>query len=366
MKIATVIGARPQFIKAALVYEALRIDTDSKLKIKEILIHTGQHYDYNMSKKFFEELDIRRPDYNLSVGSAPYVRQITKMMQKLEVVLKKERPDIVMVYGDTNSTLAGALAGAGVHIPVCHVEAGLRSYDKSMPEEINRVLTDHLSSILFCPTKGAVNNLHKENIKKGIYFVGDIMYELAVKAIKVAQKKSRILKGLKLEPKKYILATVHRQANTDIKANLQSIVNAFGKIKTSVIFPVHPRTEKMLKKFGLFNVLTNQKNVIAIKPVGYLDMISLECNAAKIITDSGGVQKEAYFFKIPCLTLRNETEWVETLENKWNILVGANARKIATEANNDRRPGKYLNYYGNGDTSRKIVNILRSFDLKNA
>ena len=359
MKIVTVVGARPQFIKAALITEAIGRSKHLKPKIEEVLVNTGQHYDYNMSKVFFEDLNIRMPDYELNVNSPCSINQITRMMQKLKLVFKKEGPELVLVYGDTNSTLSGALAAKKLCIPICHIEAGLRSYDKSMPEEINRVLTDHISSLLFCPTKGAVRNLHKENINTGIHLVGDIMYELSVKVIKLAFVKSKILEVLGLKSKKYILATVHRESNTDIKSNLQSIIHAFGCIENNVVFPIHPRTRKMLIKYGLMASLTKKRNVKVVEPLGYMDMICLEKNAYKIITDSGGMQKESYFFKVPCLTLRDNTEWSETLNNRWNILVGTDPEKIIAEAHSNKSPKRYVHYYGDGNTSTKIIEVLK-------
>lgn len=358
MKIATVVGARPQFIKAALLSEAMRKKYNGYRRIREVLVNTGQHYDYNMSKKFFNELNIPQPAYNLRVGSGSKVTQITLMMQRIGNVLKKEKPDAVLVYGDTNSTLAGALVAGRLHIPLCHVEAGLRSYDKSMPEEMNRVLTDHLSTVLFCPTRQAVKNLKKENISKGVYNVGDIMYELALKMSAIASKKSNILKRADLKRRQYILATVHRESNTDIKQNLSSIVNAFCRIKDTIVFPVHPRTKKMLKAFNLWRQLEGAKNIKMISPIGYIDMIYLEKNSSKIITDSGGVQKESHFFKVPCITLRDRTEWLETLSNGWNILAGTDTAKIIKACRGNRMVGPHSNYYGDGRTSEKIIKIL--------
>lgn len=358
MKIVTIIGARPQFIKAALISGNIRNNRDYRKRIKEVLVNTGQHYDYNMSKSFFNELDIPRPAYDLNVGSAPHVAQVAAMMLGIDGILKKEKPDAVLVYGDTNSTLAGALTAARSKIPVYHVEAGLRSYDKSMPEETNRVLTDHVSSILFCPTRQAVENLEKENIREGVYNVGDIMYELAIDMSKTASKRSGIMKRLGLKKKGYILATIHRESNTDIKSNLSSIAAALRRIDTDIVFPVHPRTKKMLKAFGLLKKLETGKRIKIIPPVGYLDMICLENNARKIITDSGGVQKEAFFFRVPCITLRENSEWTETLNNGWNRLVGTDAGKIVAAAQKKYALGPHPAYYGNGSTSDKIINII--------
>jgi len=359
MKIATIIGARPQFIKAALLSGNIKKDRSGLVRIREVFINTGQHYDYNMSKKFFEELNIPAPDYDLNIGSAPRAAQIAGMMKKIEAVLKKEKPEAVLVYGDTNSTLAGALVASSLNIPLCHIEAGLRSYDLSMPEESNRVITDRLSKMLFCPTLEAVKNLKKESIIKGVYMVGDIMYELARKTAKIASARSSILSLLGIVPKRYTLATVHRQANTDIRQNLKSIIDAFQMIDDVIVFPVHPRTEKMLKRFGLWSTVKKMKNVKMIPPVGYVDMICLEKNAAAILTDSGGVQKEAYFFKVPCITLRDNTEWVETVKSGWNTLAGADTVKIIRAYKRLKARKAHPDYYGDGNTSKRIIGILK-------
>ncbi|RJS71602.1 UDP-N-acetylglucosamine 2-epimerase (non-hydrolyzing) [Methanophagales archaeon] len=295
MKIASVVGARPNFIKLAPVSKEFRKEFD------EIIIHTGQHYDYEMDKVFFDELGIPEPDYHLGVGSGSHGYQTGEMLKRTEKVLIKEKPDMVLVFGDTNSTLAGALAAVKLHIKVAHVEAGLRSFDKKMPEEINSVLTDHCSDLLFCPTETAVKNLKNEGITKGVYLTGDVMVDALQENIKIAEKKSRILDELDLKPEEYYLATAHRAENTDDFSRLKSIVDAFCEIE-NIVFPCHPRTEKMFKKFNLWDRL--QKRVKVIKPVGYFDMLVLEKNARKILTDSGGVQKEAYIFKVPCITLR--------------------------------------------------------------
>jgi len=306
MKIASVVGARPNFIKLAPVSKELRKEFD------EVLVHTGQHYDYEMNKIFFDEMGIPEPDYNLGVGSGSHGYQTGEMLKRIEEVLMKEKPDLVLVFGDTNTTLAGALAAIKLHIKVGHIEAGLRSFDKRMPEEINRALTDHCSDILFCPTETGVKNLKNEGIAKGVYLTGDVMVDALQENIKIAEKKSKILDELDLKPEEYFLATVHRAENTDDFSRLRSIVDAFCEI-VHIVFSCHPRTEKMFKKFDLWDRL--QKSVKVIKPVGYLDMLVLEKNARKILTDSGGIQKEAYIFKVPCITLRENTEWVETIED---------------------------------------------------
>lgn len=354
MRIATVVGARPQFIKMAPVSRELE-----KRGLDEIVIHTGQHYDYEMNKIFFEQLGIKEPDYYLGVGSGSHGYQIGEMLKRIEGVLLEEKPDVVLVYGDTNSTLAGALAAVKLHIKVAHVEAGLRSFDKRMPEDVNRVLTDHVSDYLFAPTKTAVRNLRNEGIKKGVYLTGDVMYDALLHNIEIARKNSRILSELGLRPKEYLLATVHRAENTDNRKNLESIISAFIESEELIVFPVHPRTKRYLGKYHIMGKVKNADNIILIPPVGYLDMLILEENARKILTDSGGVQKEAYFLKIPCITLREKTEWVETVEDGWNILVGANKEKIIRAIKEFEPKGKTYTYkFGNGKASKEIVKIV--------
>jgi UDP-N-acetylglucosamine 2-epimerase (non-hydrolysing) len=354
IKILCVVGARPNFIKIAPLLEKFK----RYKRIKPVLVHTGQHYDFEMSKVFFQELKIPKPDYNLEVGSGTHAWQTAKIMEKLEPVILKEKPDLVIVVGDVNSTLAGALTAAKLHIPVAHIEAGVRSFDMSMPEEINRVLTDRISTFLFCPTKTAVENLKKEGIKKGVYNVGDITYDTFLKYIGIAQKKSQILKKLNLKPKSYLLLTLHRPSNVDNLENLKNILEAIGKSGEKVVFPVHPRTKKQLKKFK--HLITYKlTNFRFIDPVGYLDMLCLEKNAKKIITDSGGVQKEAYWVKVPCITLRNTTEWVEIIKSGWNILVATNKEKIIKAIKNFNPKRKQFKYFGDGRTAKKIVKILK-------
>jgi len=305
--IVTIVGARPQFIKAAALSRIFK----NHLEIEEIIVHTGQHYDAMMSDIFFDELDIPKPTYFLNVQEKFHGQMTGRMLGAIEDILIKEKPDALIVYGDTNSTLAGALAASKLHIPVIHIEAGLRSYNRLMPEEINRVLTDHVSDLLFCPTKTAVANLIKEGITKGVYLTGDVMHDAILENLKIAKTRSGILQKLNIKPKSYIYATVHRAENTDKENNLRDIIEAFSKTRETIILPIHPRTKKMLDKFNL----VMPENVKVIDPVGYLDSLSLMSNARKIVTDSGGVQKEAYFLKIPCLTLRNKTEWVETVQD---------------------------------------------------
>ena len=309
MKIVTIVGARPQFIKAAPVSKALR-----KAGHQEIIVHTGQHYDYGMSKVFFEELSISEPDVNLGVGSGTHGWQTGQMLISIEELLIAEKPDWVLVYGDTNSTLAGALAAVKLHIPLAHVEAGLRSFNREMPEEHNRVITDHCSELLFCPTQTAVVNLAKKGITHAVNLVGDTMYDAVLQFAEIARQRSTILQDLGLKPKDYLLATIHRLYNTDNRKNLRNILGTFAEIEEPVIFPIQPRTHQKISEFGLLNPQSALRNPRFIDPVGYLDMLTLEQNARLILTDSGGMQKEAYFFGVHCVTIRTEIEWVETIE----------------------------------------------------
>lgn len=348
MKIITVIGARPQFIKAAAVSNKLRENN------KEVLIHTGQHYDENMSKIFFDELNIPYPDYNLSVGSGGHGKQTGEMLIKLEGIYEKENPDIVMVYGDTNSTLAGALVASKMLIPVIHVEAGLRSFNKTMPEEQNRILTDHISNLLFAPTDTAVKNLESEGIIKNVYNVGDVMFDAIMHFKDVSLKRSKIIDKLNLNNNEYILTTIHRAENTNDILRLKNIIEALNESDKTIVLPLHPRTRKYINDYSL-NI---NNNIKLIEPVGYLDMISLEGNSSKIVTDSGGVQKEAFFMKKPCITMREETEWIETVENGWNILVGTDKDKILDSIVNfmPNKPQKKI--FGDGNSSEKICRII--------
>ncbi|MBM4760890.1 UDP-N-acetylglucosamine 2-epimerase (non-hydrolyzing) [Bacillus sp. B15-48] len=346
MKFLTVIGARPQFIKAAPVSRELR-------KIhKEIYVHTGQHYDKNMSDIFFNELDIPKPDYHLNVGSSSHGKQTAKMLDEIERILFEETPDYLLVYGDTNSTLAGALAAAKLHIPVIHIEAGLRSFNKKMPEEINRIMTDHISEFLFCPTETAVKNLENENIKKNVLNVGDVMYDAVLYNRALSEKKTSILQKLGIEPKGYYLITVHRAENTDDPEKMRSIIDAFSKLEGKKVWPIHPRTRNILINLGID--LNAIPDLFVIDPVGYLDILALESNAKKIITDSGGIQKEAYFLQVPCVTLREQTEWVETLESQANILAGTNVEEILEAIQSEVNPS-YKNYFGDGQAAVKIT-----------
>lgn len=362
IRVISIVGARPQFVKAATVSRAVAAHNERKADcpIEEKLLHTGQHYDENMSKVFFDELAIPRPTYNLEVGAATHGAQTGCMLERIESVLLEDRPDLVLVYGDTNSTLAGALAAAKLHIPVAHVEAGLRSFVRTMPEEINRVLTDHISSLLFCPTSTAVDNLADEGICQGVSQVGDVMYDGTLfYAEQASAIEQGILERLGIEPQSFHLATVHRAENTDKPERLGSIFEAFGELATEtapVVLPLHPRTIKYIREYGL----EIAPAVRLIEPVSFLEMVALEKNAKTILTDSGGVQKEAYFLNVPCVTLRDETEWVETVEAGWNILVGADKQAIV-DAAAKTPPRKSLSdtaLYGMGDAADRICHAL--------
>ncbi len=351
-KIVSIVGARPQFIKAAPLCRALR-ET-----MTEILVHTGQHYDDNMSRLFFDEMGIPRPDYNLEVGSGGHGRQTGLMMERIEAVLLKEKPDLVLVYGDTNSTLAGAVDAAKLHLAVGHVEAGLRSHNRRMPEELNRVVADHCSDLLFCPTETAVGNLAKEGIVRGVHLTGDVMFDASLMFAGMAETRSSILRTLSVTPGEYFLCTVHRAENTDDEGNLRGIVEALCSIDCVVVFPVHPRTRKLLSAYRLDDALKSRPSVRLIDPVGYFDMIQLERNASAVLTDSGGVQKEAYFYRVPCITLRSETEWVETVRDGWNALAGAGKGAILDAVRALRAPGSQDRPFGEGRAAEKIAGLI--------
>lgn len=348
MKIISIVGARPQFVKAAMVSRTLRS------RGREILVHTGQHYDDNMSAVFFEELGLPQPDINLGVGSGTHAEQTAAMMVGIEKVLMEQRPDWVLVYGDTNSTLAGALASAKLRVPLAHVEAGLRSYNRDMPEEINRVLCDQVSDALFCPTQEAVDNLAREGVTRGVYQVGDVMIDALAEFFGLAGQRSTILERLGLPAKSFALLTVHRAANTDDPARLKSILEAMGQVGLPVVFPVHPRTRAAIQAQGL----PLPAGLRVIDPVGYLDMLRLESAADCILTDSGGVQKEAYWAGVRCVTLRDETEWVETVENGWNRLTGADCSAIVEAVRSWQPAGERPPVYGDGHAAEQIAGIL--------
>lgn len=348
MKIITVLGARPQFVKAAAVSNKIRE------KHIEKIIHTGQHYDENMSKVFFDELQIPVPDYNLSVGSGNHGFQTGHMLIKIEEILEKEKPDCLLVYGDTNSTIAGALAASKLHIPVAHVEAGLRSFNMRMPEEQNRILTDHISSFLLTPTDTATVNLKNEGITKGVYYTGDVMLDGILHFSEIAENKSDIVNKLRLTPLEYILVTIHRAENTDSIDRLKNIISALNECGERIVLPIHPRTKKFIENYGL----KLNDNITVIEPVGFLDVIHLERNSKKIVTDSGGMQKEAFFMDKPCITMRDETEWVETVKNGWNVIVGADKGKILESIKNFEPQSERLNYFGDGNAAQKILKVL--------
>jgi UDP-N-acetylglucosamine 2-epimerase (non-hydrolysing) len=357
-KILSVVGARPQFIKASPVARALRKQFD------ELLVHTGQHYDAEMSDVFFEELGIPKPDFTLGVGSKSHAVQTGEMMEKLEEVFVTERPDCVLVYGDTNSTLAGALAAAKLNMPLAHVEAGLRSFDMSMPEEVNRVVADRVSTVLFAPTPTAVTNLASEGIIQGVHLVGDVMVDALKDHIRKAELRSSLLDELGVTPGQYVLATVHRAGNTDEPERLARIVEILCASPVAVVFPVHPRTREALKQQGLDGLLATAKHVTLIPPIGYLDMLQLEKNSKAVLTDSGGMQKEAYLLGKPCITLREETEWVETVRDGWNLLVGTEVSRALDALAHFEPASRRTDRFGTGDASDRIASVLGGFLAK--
>jgi UDP-GlcNAc3NAcA epimerase len=351
MKIVTIVGARPQFIKAATVSRIIRANA----AVHEILLHTGQHYDDNMSDVFFRELSIPMPDYNLEAGSGSHAEQTGMMLKGIESVLLDEKPDCVLVYGDTNSTLSGALAAAKLHIPVAHVEAGLRSFNRAMPEEINRIVTDHVSAMLFAPTKTALQHLTREGLAEISCLTGDVMYDSVLYYQDWIKKdpEKYMTPGI---PEKYLLATIHRAENTDNPENLKNIFLAFSKLDHEIVLPVHPRTGKILQS-------TTQipANVHIINPLGYLQMMKLTMDAVKVFTDSGGLQKEAYFLGKQCITLRKETEWVETLHDNWNIIAGCNPESIVKSALTDIPDTPRQPAFGDGKSAEIILEKLLRF-----
>ena len=347
MKLITIVGARPQFIKVAAVSRTLREVHD------EVLVHTGQHYDSNMSQVFFDELEIPPPDYHLEIGSGPHGAQTGAMLAVIEQVLIEEQPERVLVYGDTNSTLAGALAAAKCSIPVAHVEAGLRGFNRRMPEEINRIVTDHLADLLFCPSDTATANLSREGIVRGVHRVGDVMYEALQHAVKQSNRAATFLREWGCAEGRYWLATVHRAENTDDRGRLDGILRALNELAACepIVFPVHPRTRAMLKEIAF----EPAPGLRVVEPLGYADMAWLLSRARGVLTDSGGMQKEAYWLRIPCITLRDETEWVETVEQGWNRLAGADMERIVQCARAIRKPAEGADaYHGTGSVERLI------------
>jgi UDP-GlcNAc3NAcA epimerase len=351
MKVVSVIGARPQFIKAAMLSQALRT------RHVEVLVHTGQHYDANMSAVFFAELEIPAPVVNLGIGSGPHGEQAGAMLAGIERVLLQEPPDWVVVYGDTNSTLAGALAAAKLGIPVAHVEAGLRSFNRAMPEEINRIVADRLSTILFCPSQTAVGNLAAEGIIRGVHLVGDVMADALAFAVERAQGRSTVVGRLGLTKRGYLLVTIHRAENTDDPSRLRNIMRALDQLGEQVLFPVHPRTRKAIETLNYLPA----PHVLMIDPVGYLDMVMLEQSARMLLTDSGGIQKEAYWLGVPCVTLRDETEWVETVQAGWNMVAGTNIDRILQAVKTMMAPRPIRgSLYGDGCAADRCIALLEA------
>lgn len=349
MKIVTIIGARPQFVKASVVSKALL-----EAGIEEVLLNTGQHYDDNMARVFFEEMGIPKPKYDLGVGSGSHASQTAASLVGIEAALLKEKPDMLLVYGDTNATIAGALAAAKLNIRIAHIEAGLRSYNREMPEEINRIVTDVLSDLKFVPTEVAKANLAKEGITQGVHIVGDVMVDSLMTYTRIAEGRSHVLNDLGLNGQKYVLLTIHRPSNADSDEILTSILEHVAKAGIPAVFPVHPRSRSRVERL----VQQISGPIRLIDPVGYLDMMMLEKNAHIIVTDSGGVQKEAYLHRTHCLTVRNETEWVETVADGWNRLVGEDHAEITDCILNFPEPLQWQAHYGNGHAAAEIAKIL--------
>ena len=350
MKIFSIVGARPQFIKLAPLSTRL-----SDLH-KEFIIHTGQHYDYAMSEQIFNDLGLRKPDIHLEIGSGSQASQTGKMMMSLESAMLEQKPHLVIVFGDTNSTLAGALAASKLNIPIVHIEAGLRSYNKNMPEEINRIVTDHVSKYLFVPTQTAMDILRSEGLEQYSYLTGDIMVDTIKNNLEIALKKSTVICNLKLKDKEFNLLTLHRNYNVDDPAILEHLLSGLGQLEEKVVFPVHPRTRKMLPA-----TYRLPENIEMVDPQGYLDFIVLESHAKRILTDSGGIQKEAYILRKPCVTLRTETEWVETVQEKWNLLINPMDSAIASKINNFNPPSNQNEVFGNNVTER-MIDIINSIE----
>ncbi|MPM04742.1 UDP-2,3-diacetamido-2,3-dideoxy-D-glucuronate 2-epimerase [bioreactor metagenome] len=376
MKIVTIVGARPQIIKAAALSREISLHFSNE--IEEIIVHTGQHYDDNMSEVFFRELSIPAPHFNLNVGSSNHGEQTARMLEGIEKILLEQKPDALVIYGDTNSTLAGAVAASKLHIPVFHIEAGLRSFNKKMPEEINRIVADHCSTLMFCPTKTAIKNLENEGFpaglmspysidKPGVFHGGDIMFDNSVYFASVAEKQSTIIEDQELSGVAFILATVHRNDNTDNRERLETIFNALciSSLRTNlpVVFPVHPRTKKMMKEWGIGTSIPDGADVRLIPPASFLDMILLEKNCRLVLTDSGGVQKEAFFFSRPSIILRPETEWVEIIELRAAKLADRTAEEIASQAEAmiNYPPTEYPPIFGDGTAAAFICEKMLEF-----
>lgn len=376
LKLLTIIGARPQIIKAAALSRAIKSNFSEQ--IAEVIVHTGQHYDENMSQVFFDELDIPHPNYNLNVGSGSHGKQTAAMIDGIEEILLKEKPNTIILYGDTNSTLAGAIAASKIHVPVVHIEAGLRSFNKSMPEEINRIMCDHVSTLLFSPTKAGYQNLIKEGFEANnaapysidnpkIYHCGDVMFDNSLYFSEIAEKKSGILDQLQLTKNNFVLATIHRNNNTDEPARLNAIFSALDQItklhNTKVVLPLHPRTAKLLSQnldAALYSSIKTNKLIMITEPVSFLEMIALEKNAQLILTDSGGVQKEAFFFEKPCIILRSETEWTELVDCKAAIVADADEKRIVDYYNFfiKNKPTSFPRLFGDGKASHFICSEI--------
>jgi UDP-GlcNAc3NAcA epimerase len=351
VKIVTIVGARPQFVKAALVSEAIQAIGG----LTEVVVHTGQHYDANMSSVFFDQLAMAEPRYNLGIGSGPHGRQTGEMMARLEEVVGQERPDWMLVYGDTNSTIAGALVGSKVHLPIAHVEAGLRSFNRRMPEEVNRIVTDVLSTLLLCPTRTALENLGREGITRGVHQVGDVMLDMVYRARPQAAA-TRVCEHLGIDSGGFYLVTVHRAENTDHPERLQGILAGLDRLDAPVVFPVHPRTRRALESIGWQP--REDAGMRLIEPVGYFEMIELAAHARAVLTDSGGLQKEAFFLGRPCVTLREETEWIETLQGGWNVLAGTSPDRIAEALARPPKGVPPTGAFGDGQAARRIAALL--------
>jgi UDP-GlcNAc3NAcA epimerase len=352
-KVMTIAGTRPQLVKVAAVSRVLRES------FEEVLVNTGQHYDYQMAGVFFDELKIPKPDYDLGIGSDTHGRQTGKMLIAVEEVVEREKPDVILVYGDTNSTLAGAIVASKLHIPLVHIEAGLRSYNKKMPEEINRIMTDHVATLLFAPSDLAVENLAQEGIQEGVHQVGDVMYDAVLYNMGIAEREHS-LETFNLTSGQYILSTIHRAENTDNRDRLEAILKAFKALDEKVVLPLHPRTKSKIEVFGLNSILENAPKIEIIEPLSYLEMLLLEKHAKVIVTDSGGVQKEAYFAKVPCVTLRDQTEWTETIEAGWNQLVNPLTDNLPEILANVESGKPIENLYGDGEAAKKIIAIMKS------
>jgi UDP-GlcNAc3NAcA epimerase len=356
LKIVTVVGARPQFIKAAAISRVIRSRFSEV--VQEVLVHTGQHHDQNMSSVFFDELQISPPKYNLEISGGTHGAMTGKMLEGIERILMAEKPEFVLIYGDTNSTLAAALAAAKLHIPVAHVEAGLRSFNMRMPEEVNRILADRVSKLLLCPTQVSIDNLKKEGVTEGVHLVGDVMYDVSLFYRDVARQQSSVLTRLNLEEGNFVLATCHRAENTDDLDRLKSIVDALARIahELPVVLPLHPRTRKLISEHRLQDAL---RSVTLVDPLPFLDMVRLEQSAKAILTDSGGVQKEAFFYGVPCITMRDETEWIETVQAGWNTLTGANTTAIVDAfMKSTIKPSHAPQPYGNGDAAVRCLEAI--------